>query len=66
MALTTCIDCRGEVSHRASRCPHCDCPRPTARQRRVDRVLMAGVAVIVGLMAFRILPIFVGFFAELS
>ena len=66
MALTTCIDCRGEVSHRASRCPHCDCPRPTARQRRIDRMWITGIVVILSLMMLKAFPAFLEFFTQFS
>ena len=65
MKLTPCIACRKKIARNATLCQRCGCRRPTARQRRIDKLLMTGITIILALMLVRIFPIFAAFFAEL-
>ena len=66
MALTLCIDCCKEISHRALACPRCGCPRPTVAQRRNKKIFITGVVVIFGLMLLHAVPAFLDFIAQFS
>jgi len=54
MALQKCLDCDGQVSDKATVCPHCG--RPTARAIRSKRLASAGRSLLMVVAILSIIP----------
>jgi RNA polymerase subunit RPABC4/transcription elongation factor Spt4 len=55
MALTTCRECKGQISEWATKCPHCGAPDPVKSQWIMTVVVWTFIVIVFGAVLIKMI-----------